>query len=248
MLRKLRGIFGYHMQTRDETIGRLDDILFDDVGWQVRYLVLDTGEWLPGRRVLISPVEAGELKPQDRAISIDRTPEEIEQSPELREDAPVSRQYEQSLAEYWDWQPYWGPMGVAGAGAAALAAQARATEREEEDVTLPEDPHLRSVEEVVGYSIDATDGQIGQVDDFILETDNWVIRYTVIDTGGWLAGREVLVAPAWIDSIDWAARQVEVDLDRETIENSPEYRPDEPITRDYEKRLYEHYQRRTYWE
>lgn len=248
MLHKLREMFGYHMQTRDETIGRLADILFDDVGWQVRYLVIDTGEWLPGRRVLISPVQVDEPKFQDKAIPVNQTAQEIEDSPQLREDAPVSRQYEQALAEYWDWQPYWGPMGVAGAGAAALAAQARATDREQDDVTLPGDPHLRSVEEVAGYDIDARDGQIGQVHDFVFEIDNWVLRYMIVDTGGWLGGREVLIAPAWIDTIDWTAQEVEVDLDRDTIQNSPEYRPDEPITRKYEERLYDHYHRRTYWD
>lgn len=109
------------------------------------------------------------------------------------------------------------------------------------------DPHLRSTREVIGYHIQANDGGIGHVDDFIAGGEDWVIRYMIVDTRNWLPGRKVLVAPTWVKRVDWAKRDVYVDLSRETIENSPEFDPSAPVNREYELRLYDYYGRPRYW-
>jgi hypothetical protein len=121
------------------------------------------------------------------------------------------------------------------------------------ELTQPEatpevhDPHLRSVREVTDYRIQAADGSIGHVEDFVAQIDPWVIRYLVIDTRNWLPGRKVLLAPAWVEKVDWPARKVHLAATREVVKNSPEFDPSEPVNREYEVRLHDYYGRPLYW-
>jgi hypothetical protein len=142
---------------------------------------------------------------------------------------------EGDLHSYYGWLPYW----HAGAYPVAVAASAP---REQEG-----DPHLRSTKQVIGYHIQAQDGEIGHVEDFIVEDDTWVIRYLVVNTQNWLSGKSVLVAPSWVKGVDWAKRRVHLDLEREAIEKSPEFDPATPVNREYEVRLYDYYGRPQYW-
>ena len=119
---------------------------------------------------------------------------------------------------------------------------------ESEEVLSVEEPHLRSVDEVIDYRIQALDGEIGHASDFIADDISWIIRYMVIDTRNWLPGRRVLIAPHWITEVEWARARVHVGMDKENIENSPEYDPSEPINRGYEVQLYDYYGRPVYWD
>jgi hypothetical protein len=121
-----------------------------------------------------------------------------------------------------------------------------ATEQEEKE-ERHSDPHLRSTREVIGYHIQARDGEIGHVDDLIVDDELWYLRYLVIDTRNWLPGRKVLVAPAWAEQVSWIERKVYIDLKRETIKNSPEFDPSMPVNREYEVQLYDYYGRPRYW-
>jgi hypothetical protein len=109
------------------------------------------------------------------------------------------------------------------------------------------DPHLRSAREVTGYSIRGTDDSVGSAADFLIDEEGWVIRYLVVDTGGWLSGRKVLIAPPWVSEVSWATQEVQVTLTRAEIEASPEYTPDMALDRAYEEQLHGHYGRRAYW-
>jgi hypothetical protein len=109
------------------------------------------------------------------------------------------------------------------------------------------DPHLRSTREVIGYHIQATDGEIGHVEDFVLNDEIWSIYYMVVDTRNWLPGREVILSTSWIEEVDWIERHVHVNLSQEAVENSPEFDPSVPVNREYEIRLYDYYGRPKYW-
>ena len=102
-------------------------------------------------------------------------------------------------------------------------------------------PHLRSANEVQGYCIGAKDGEIGHVEDFIVDDTSWKIRYLVVDTQNWLPGKKVLISHKWVSSINWNNQTVAVDMTRATIEKSPEYDPNQPINREYEVRMYDFY-------
>jgi PRC-barrel domain len=100
---------------------------------------------------------------------------------------------------------------------------------------------------VLAYYIQAHDGQIGHVEDFIVDTEAWAIRYIAVDTGNWWPGKKVLVAATWIEYVDWAESLVHVDLSRDQVKGSPEFDTTAPVNRAYESRLYDYYGRPVYW-
>jgi stress response protein YsnF len=249
MLRSTKDLRGYAIRATDGDIGKVHEFLFDDLAWIVRYLVVDTGNWLPGRQVLLWPGILGQPDWGTQSLPVGLTKEQVEHSPHISSDEPVSRQMETDLHTYYGWTPYWrGGLPVFGLGAAAAAEMiAHTAEEKDEEEEQESDPHLRSTREVIGYHIQARDGEIGHVEDFVIYDESWFIRYLVINTRNWLPGRKVLVAPAWAEQVNWVERKVYVDLGRETIKNSPEFDPSMPINREYEVRLYDYYGRPKYW-
>jgi hypothetical protein len=228
MLRSLSEVIGYHILATDGIIGNADEFYFDDQMWKVRYLVVSTGSWLSERRVLISPAALDKPNWTYRTLSVKLTKEQVEHSPDVDLAKPVSRQQETKLRDYYQWPIYWGGLG-------SLLIHPGEVE---DQMELPE-PHLRSSNEVTGYHIQARDGQVGHVEDFILNDENWLIQFMVVDTRNWLPGKKVLVSPQQIEQVDWARRQVQVDLPREMIKNSLEYDPAQPVNRELAKREYD---------
>lgn len=245
MLRSIGELVGYTISATDGDIGQVDDFLFDDTSWIVRYLVADTGAWLARRRVLLSTVALGEADWSGHVFSVHLSKQQIEESPELDTEQPVSRQREEDLFSHYAWSPYWHTAAVgSGVGAAAVAEMVKGGRRQEEaGQARPGDPHLRSVKEVTGYRLLATDGEFGEVADFIVDDDQWRIQYMVVDTGDWLTSKQVLMAPTWVETVAWAQRRVHVDLTKATIEKSPEFDPSVPVNAEYELRLYDYYGR-----
>jgi hypothetical protein len=242
MLRSLDDLRGYTVHATDGDIGTVHAFYFDDQTWTVRYIVVDTGTWLTGRRVLISPLAFGEADWDTQRLYVGLTREQVENSPSIDLDKPVSRQKEEKLHAYYGWPAYW-----TGTAALTTAYTAAAVAQQKEEPEGAQDRHLRSSREVIGYHIDAIDGEIGHVENFVVDDETWIIQYMVVDTRNWLPGRKVLVAPTWVEEIDWAEQEVEVDLHRKTIKNSPEYDPSAPVNREYEVQLYDYYGRPKYW-
>jgi hypothetical protein len=248
MLRSLDELTGYALLATDGEIGRAKDFLFDDRAWVVRYLVADTGKWLPRRKVLISPVYLNEPDASDHRLPVDLTRSTIEASPALDEHAPVSRRKELEFYSYYQIPPYWigprawGVYSTLDALRAANVTDENATGREGSPPADSEE-HLRSVNEVEGYHIAASDDDVGHVEDFIVDTSDWAIRWLVVDTRNWLPGRKVLLAPSWAESVSWDDRKLVVSLTTEQIENSPKFDPSMPINSDDEAKLYDYYGR-----
>ena len=241
MLRNISKLMGYALASDDGEIGRCHDFLFDDRYWTVRYMVADTGKWLPGRKVLVSPIALGEPNWEAERFPVKLTRKKIEESPPLEKDAPVSRQYEIKWFNYYGWPYYWVGAGLWGIDPYPHTLYGKTGDKAREKGIEPEKSHLRSVKEVTGYHIEASDGEIGHVEDFLVDEQAWSFRYLVVDTGNWLPGRKVLVKPSWVNSVDWIDRRVKIDLTSEGIKNSPEYDPAVPLTSDYESRLEAHY-------
>jgi hypothetical protein len=247
MLRSLKELYNFVLEAEDGDVGRCSDFLFDDGGWTVRYMVADTGTWLPGRKVLISPISLGTPSWKTKRFPIMLTREQIKSSPDLDEHAPVSREYEKRWMDHYGWSYYWfgsGLWGPAESPTGLFTVSGKEKVAEEEKL---EDGSLRSTREVTGYRIQAADGEIGHVEDFVMDDANWAIRYMVVDTVNWLPGRKVLITPEWIENVDWVDNRVQVDLTRQEVKNSPEYDPALPVNREYEVRLYDFYGRPRYW-
>jgi uncharacterized protein YrrD len=248
MLRSVKELYNYVLKAEDGEIGRCKDFLFDDEHWTVRYMVANTGKWLPRRKVLISPISLDKPDWNSSLFPVRLTKKMIEDAPDLDEDAPVSRQYEISWGQHYRWPYYWGGSYAWGAVPYPGPLYNERIEENENIEADAGDDHLRSAREVTGYSIQAPDDEIGHVEDFIIDDQTWTILYMIVDTRNWLPGRKVLIAPVWINSIDWKERKVSVDLTTEQIKESPEYNPSVPVNREYELRLYDYYGRPKYWD
>lgn len=246
MLRSLKDLIGYSIGAADGYIGKVQDFLLDDREWAVRYLVADTGGWLSGRLVILSPSSLGHPDWETRVMNVELSREQVQNSPPIEADRPVSRQKELELANYYGWPMYWNP-ALASAGAGVMAGPWLAAPPIEEPVVRREtpkgDPHLYSAREVTGYRVEATDGEIGHVDDFILDDARWTVQYVVVDTKNWWPARKVVMLPMWITGVTWDARRVRFDLPRETIRNGPEFDPHAPVNEEHETRFYDYYGR-----
>ncbi len=246
MLDKVKDLKGFRLEALDGHIGSVAELFFDDRHWTVRYLVAETGSWLTGRQVLISPFAVTSVNRDNRTISVNLTREQIEAGPSLESHKPVSRQFEESYHAYYGWPSYWdGPFAW---GSYLYVAQAREQMEKSRKEESSWDHHLRSTKDVTGHHLQTEDGEMGHVADFILDENSWTIRYLIVDTRNWWPGKLVLISPLWIDSISWDDSKVFVLLSREAVRNSPEYTEASLLTRDYETRLHEHYNRLGYWD
>jgi hypothetical protein len=248
MLRSLKEIGGFKIEALDGEIGKVSEFYFDDLSWTIRYLVADTGDWLSDRKVLISPVSLDQPGGIFHKINVKLTREMIEKSPPLSTNEPVFRQKEKEIVNYFkNWPEYWISSGSSLPFLSPHLPENYDIEPSTETDTVQEsngDPHLRSSDEVIGYFIEALNGRIGHVEDFIFEDEDWRIRYMVVDTSNWLPfSKKVLISPSWIEAVLWSEESVKVDLTRELIEKSPVYDPKQPINRVYEERLYDYYGR-----
>jgi hypothetical protein len=251
MLRTAKELNGYTLEARDGLIGTVKEFYFDDLSWTIRYLVANSGNWLTGRRVLISPYALDTVDTAGRFIPVDLTKDQIEHSPALETHKPISRQYELQYYPYYAWPTYWGGSSMWGDSMsprgmrlnfAGNTGTLATTHHGEND-----DPHLRSTLDVSGHTIQAVDGSVGHIVDFVIDDETWAVRYFIIDTHNWLPGKKLLISTRWIDSISWEDSQVVVGLTCDQIKRSPEYTHESLITRDYEEKLHRHYNREGYW-
>ncbi len=248
MLNKAQTLKGYKLHSLDGEIGKIKEFYFDDHYWTIRYLVADTGNWLTGTQVLISPYALAAVNKEEHYIAIDLTKKQIEDSPALNTDKPVSRQFEEAYYGYYDWPMYWnGPFMWGSCPSYPYLVRDREKWREATQGENAWDPHLRSTQDVSGHQIQAADGDIGHVEDFIIDDETWAIRYLIIATQNWWPGKKVLVSPQWIERVSWSESTVFVNLTREAIKQSPEYTDESLLTRDYETGLHRHYERQGYW-
>ncbi|WP_031500017.1 PRC-barrel domain-containing protein [Bryobacter aggregatus] len=247
--RKLKGLV---VRATDGELGTVEDFYFDDETWGVRYLTLETGGWLGGRQVLISPIAVLQTDWSARRIDVKLTRRQIENSPSIDKHKPVSRQHEAQYMTYYGYPYYWdGPYlwGAAYYPTGLMMDPMAHSQQTLEDRAgrEPGDSHLRSTDEVTGYHIHANDGEIGHVDQFVIDDEVWAIRYLEVATRNWWPGKKVLLSPSWVERVSWPASSVFVALSRKAIQTCPEYFEGMEITREYEKNIYCHYGRPPYW-
>jgi hypothetical protein len=258
MLFAASGLIGCPVAASDGRIGHVKDFLFDDRNWKVRWMVVDTGHWLPGRKVLIHPsaIDPLQLPPkpaipmlsfgETMAVSVHLTTRQIEASPEAHEDEPVTEQMEQGLFGYYGWDPFWGASHF---GAEAIAARPSdqpvpaevAEGRASAPQAPPGDPHLGSAAAVKGYSVHASDGNIGSVDNVLIDDVRWVVRYFIVDTGHWLPGKLVQLAPHAVTDIDWRDGRIDANVTREQVNSAPAWDPLAMLDEIAEQRLHRHF-------
>lgn len=240
----LMSFTGYTLGAINGNIGTVKELYFDDETWTIRYMVVETGNWLTGRTVLISTQALERPDWDNEVFQTNLTLDQIKNSPDIDTNKPVSRQQEKELYNHFPWHIYWGPGTGSQGGLMPLTESVKlALEEERERKGLSPDPHLRSTKTITGYDIHATDGQVGKVVDFVVDTDNWKIVHMIVDTGSWLSANEVLLSLNWVKEINWSNKTVIVGVGVEEVKTSPQYDPHTPVNEVYEKNLRDYYGR-----
>ena len=259
MLRSMNDLESYAISATDGDLGHVKDFYFDDQAWVIRYLVVDTGNWLSNRKVLISPIAVDRPDWGGKVLPVSITKEQVRNSPGIDTDKPVSRQHEIDHLGYFGYPYYWGGSGLWGMGAHPSSMRTMVHDRQGTGRREPhggaglghgldrDDPHLRSCQEILGYRIEATDGDIGHVQGLLVEEDTWAIRYIVVETSHWWSGHLVLIVPEWIRHVSWAENTVAVNLRRQAVKGAPPYDSAAELDRMLEMDIYKHYGRNGYW-
>ncbi|MFH1807494.1 MAG: PRC-barrel domain-containing protein [Pseudomonadota bacterium] len=247
MLRCLKDLEGYTVSATDGDMGTVVNFLLDDERWVVRYLVVETGVFLNGQRVLISPISFGSVEWQTQRFHVDLTMDRVQHSPPVDLADSLSRPAELEYLSYYGYSPYWKDSNRYSLGPRPRPPAARQTVLQRLDSSASSS-RVRSAAEVRGYHIQGEDEPIGHVSDFIVDDATWEIRYLVIDTRNWWFGQKVLVAPHWASVISRKEKKVFVAMSRQAIKSSPRWNATATINREYEGRLYEYYGRQVYWD
>ena len=244
MKRSVNSLTGFTIGATDGEIGKVKEFYFNDNTWTIQYVIAETGNWLSGRKVLISSEAMLRPEWEAKVFPVNLTMEQVKNSPDIDTDKPVSRQQEMELDKYYPRTGFWGG-GVLNSGIGISGMVMPGNKTIEQAIQNKEDnnPHLRSTNKVTGYKIKASDGEIGEVEDFIIDDRTLDIKFLVIDTGNWFPGKKVIISPKWIKEIKWDSSEVIVNASVEQVKYSPEYDAAQYISDEYEANLQNYYGR-----
>lgn len=244
MLIDVKALYGSAVHATDASVGAIDEVLFDDAHWTIRYLVVNTGN----AKVMISPLALESVDTEQWSVQVRLTRQQIEQSPAIETNQPVSRQWEKTYYDYYAWPYYWNGVGGWGAyGTPGLLLSRSAGEVESEQQKAQDhlhehaDAHLRSTQEVSGYGVSATDGHIGHIESFLVDSVSWRVRFVAVDTSVWWQGKKVLLPPDWMEQVSWPSHRLWVNVTREQVRNAPEWDGAAAISSEFEERLFRYY-------
>jgi len=229
MERNINSLIDYSLEATDGTVGNVEEFYFDDKTWDIRYIIVKTGNWLSNRKVLIAPSALVKTSWQNGRFPVSLTKEQILNSPDIDTNKPVSRQQEIELYGHYQWENYWGSGFYAG-GSMGVSTPFPVVDRKvvmEADINddhSNDDLHLRSTERITGYHIHAADGDIGHINDFIMDDKTWKIKFIVVDTHNWFGGKKVLIGVAHISKIEWSENKIFLDIPAAAIENSEPFK------------------------
>jgi uncharacterized protein YrrD len=230
MLYRLEQLLDLPIEASDGELGSISDVYFDDRHWTVRYLIVDAGIWMSRRQVLISPISVATIDWSERRVRVNLTKQQIEASPPIETDKPVSRQREAAFFDYYAYPHYWGGPSAWGTTSNPVSRATSAPHvfgalSEDFALALPGDPRLRSCKEVIGYRLQATDDPLGSLEDFLVDDVSWAMRYLLVNTRNGAPDRHIVIPPEWIEHVDWEEKTVKVKVSRRAVQNAPEYNP-----------------------
>lgn len=224
MLLNIKALYGHQLAASDGTIGHIKDFYFDDHSWVIRYLVADTGSWLSGRQVLLSPHAFGRLDPTAKTLAVNLTRKQIEESPSIESHQPVSRQYEVDYYRHYGWPAYWNGAAMWGFGGYPVLTPPLHEEIEANQKHHHRDEkHLQSTKAVNGYAIHATDGQIGSLSDLIVQDRSWAVADLAVEAGHWYAGKEILIPTTTVSRISYETSEVFVNLTKSALQHTAKH-------------------------
>jgi sporulation protein YlmC with PRC-barrel domain len=246
MLRSIKQLYGNKLAASDGEIGHVKDFYFEDQTWTIRYLVLDTGSWLPGRQVLVSPYSLGRLDQAEKILQVNLTRQQIEDSPPIETRKRVSRQFEEAYYRHYGWPRYWQNGGLWGTSRLPIV-EFPSNPVPNAPRTGAADTRLRSTQSVKGYQVRTVEGTIGNICDFMMDAESWAIGQLVVNTGRQVSDKEEfsLVSGQWcsfktgdrlpdkvelipakkVDRISYSESAIFVDMTREAAKQNSNPQP-----------------------
>ena len=206
MLLDTGSLIGRGLLASDGTIGTISDFLFEEATWSVRYVLVDTGKWLAGRQVLLSPrafVHEPFGQPGTARARLSRS--QIEESPALATGEPLTRGFERAYFRHFGWPSYWMGPSLGAALAPVDTSEVR----------------LLSVKELTGGLAQASDTRIGKVKNFSLSSLSWMVREIVVDAGHWYSERLVLIQPGLVERVGMAESVLYIGRSRLEVLSAP---------------------------
>lgn len=249
MLHSYNDLKTFAIRAVDDRSSKVDDIYFDDSDWHIRYLVAQSGFLLTAHQGLVGARLLDAPDVTKREIPVNLTEEELKSADSPETDPPVSEQDRSTDAH----DPGLWPSFLVGTGAPYspdVAMDQLGLDRSEQSAGTADrrgDPHLRSMAEILDYSVETRDGEVGSVIDFLIEADGWQLRFLAIDTGNWLPGRRVVVTTDWITDVDAVDRKIHVDVDQQTLKDAPRLRSIEDLHLSDAKEAIDRYGHVGYW-
>ena len=226
MLIKAKQLIGCKVHATDGFIGEIKTLYFESSQWIVRYFALEGN----ARRFLIPATLFPMQNFSSSDLSLNLRKDQINNSPDIDLSQPLSRLSESTLASYYNIPSYWGPVTreeevlqvpsegtmiishVTGSDIAVGAAG--------ELLVVEQAANLYSTDEIFGFEAQAIDGDIGPVEDVMIDDYSWEMRYLIVDSARLLPGRKVLLSPQWIDSVNETDRKIRVNVTKNTVKSS----------------------------
>jgi len=218
MLQNTQGIYGSKLAALDGEIGHVKDFYFDDKIWVIRYLVVDTGTWLTGRLVLISPHAFGKWDQYENTLHLKLHKKQIQDSPSIEWHKPVCRQFEEEYYRHYGWPAYWTGGAMWGLGGYPVVRPPPDKPVAQHGHRSRSDDHLRSSHAVDGYEIQALDGPMGRVSGLMVDEKSWAVREVAVEGGHWYSGRQILIPTDKVNRISYEESKVFVNLTKADIQ------------------------------
>ena len=249
MLVNIKSLTGFTLRATDGEVGEVKDFLFDDQTWTIRYMIVETGNWLSGRKVLISTESVDRTDSTSnmnhKVFPVNLSKEQILHSPPIDPDKPITRMQEEELNGHYPWNNYWQSgyftTGMIAYNALPLEDEIKIRGEEQHSYRSEHESHLQSVHKIMGDTIKETDGDLGTIQGFIIDDSSWKIKFIILDIGTWFSGKKVVISPQSITNVDWPMSEIRVNLTKDAVKHSPQFDESEPIPADLEDYFNLHY-------
>jgi len=217
MLRTIEQLVGLEIVGEDGSIGFLEDLFLEPGSWKVRHAVAFAGEWLSGRWILLPIPLLRSVDPARRVLRVAATRERVAAAPAPETDHAVSCLFEKSLYAHYGC----GPCGLPDEAVGVEAGRSR----------------LLSAEELKGYRVEARDGDVGRLEDYLVAEEAWDIRYLCVATRRWLPGRKLAAPSAWIRLVNWRHRRIVLRRFRDELRQAPGFAGSGGLSAEYSESL-----------
>lgn len=241
-IRGIASITGFSILAKDGEIGRVSDLYFDNQQWVARYLIIDTGEWLAGRQLLLPPMAIQSIDWDNKSIFLNLSKDQIEASPAIAFGEQITQQWERDLFANLGWSGYWNGDKLWGKNDVPDASFRPSVEIAGQDTPIEQpSSHLTRAVEVIGYRVQGLDDGLGNISDLLVDDHSWEIRWMMVDTRPWWFGGNVLVNIKAIDRMATDTKSIHVNLTKEEVRDCPELQIGETLTIQEEQDLMENH-------